>query len=129
MQNDTVHESTVHESTVHESITHKSITHKSATNDSFYRARLLSAWDAEYKTIRHNILKYSKLRIYALADLISFSETLDHCMRQLHFTDDECAVLLQHSGDIIGAVARRMGSTYDVVLGAVDKLLGRETEE
>lgn len=114
MQNDTVHES---------------ITHKSATNDSFYRARLLSAWDAEYKTIRHNILKYSKLRIYALADLISFTERLDHCMRQLQFTDEECAVLLQHSGDIVGAVAKCMGSSYDLVLGAVDKLLGRETEE
>ena len=120
MQNDTVaRENTVHENTVHES----------TTNDSFYRARLLSAWDAEYKTIRHNILKYKKERIYALADLISFTETLDHCMRQLHFTDEECAVLLQHNGDIIGAVARCMGSTYDVVLGAVDKLLGRETEE
>ena len=90
--------------------------------------RLLSAWDAEYKTIHHNILKYSKLRIYALADLISFVESLDHCMRQEHFTDEACAVLLQHSGDIIGAVAKCMGSRYNVVLGAVDKLLGRETE-
>lgn len=102
---------------------------KSTTNDSFYRARLLSAWDAEYKTIHHNILKYSKLRIYALADLISFTERLDHCIRQEHFTDEECAVLLQHSGDIIGAVAKCMGSTYNVVLRAVDNLLGRETEE
>lgn len=102
---------------------------KSTANDSFYRARLLSAWDAEYKTIHHNILKYSKLRIYALADLISFTERLDHCIRQEHFTDEECAVLLQHSGDIIGAVAKCMGSTYNLVQCAIDKLLGRETEE
>lgn len=96
--------------------------------DSFYRARLLSAWDAEYKTIRHNILNFKKERIYALAGLIDFVETLDHCMRQVHFTDEDCAVLLQHSGDIIGAVAHCMGSTYDVVLDAIDKLLGREME-
>ena len=108
MQNDSVHERT--------------------TNDSFYRARLLSAWDAEYQTIHHNILKYSKLRIYALADLISFTETLDRCMRQLHFTDEECATLLQHSGDIVGAVANCMGSTYNVVQGAIDKLLDRELD-
>lgn len=120
MLNDTVAlEGAVRENTVH----------KSATNDSFYRARLLSAWDAEYQTIHHNILKYSKLRIYALADLISFTEMLDHCIRQEHFTDEECAVLLQHSGDIIGAVAKCMGSTYNVVQCAIDKLLGRETEE
>lgn len=119
MLNDSVHESTTPENTVD----------KSTTNDSFYRARLLSAWDAEYKTIHHNILKYSKLRIYALADLISFTERLDHCIRQEHFTDEECAVLLQHSGDIIGAVTRCVGSRYDVVLDAVDKLLGRETEK
>lgn len=87
--------------------------------------RLLSAWDAEYKTIHHNILKYKKERIYALADLISFTERLDHCMRQAHFTDKECAVLLQHSGDIIGAVARCMRSTNNVVLDAVDKLLDK----
>lgn len=99
-------------------------------NDTVTREKLLSAWDAEYKTIRHNILKYKKERIYALADLISFTETLDHCMRQLHFTDEECAVLLQHSGDIIGAVAPHcMVSTYDVVLDAVNKLLGKDTEE
>lgn len=98
--------------------------------DSFYRARLLSAWDAEYQTIRHNILKFQKERIYALAGLIEFVETLDICMRQVHFTDEACAVLLQHSGDIIGAVAPHcMVSTYDVVLNAVNKLLGRETEE
>lgn len=96
--------------------------------DSFYRARLLSAWDAEYQTIRHNILKYSKLRIYALADLICFTEKLDHCMHQVHFTDEDCAVLLQHSGNIIGAVAHCMGSTYDVVLDAINKLLGKDTE-
>lgn len=96
--------------------------------DSFYRARLLSAWDAEYQTIRHNILKFKKERIYALADLISFTERLDHCMRQEHFTDEECAVLLQHSGDIIGAVTRCVGSRYDVVLDAVNKLLGNDTE-
>lgn len=105
------------------------VAQENTTNNSFYRARLLSAWDAEYKTIHHNILKYSKLRIYALADLISFTERLDHCIRQVHFTDEACAVLLQHSGDIIGAVAKCMGSTYNVVQGALDKLLGRETEE
>lgn len=105
------------------------VAQENTTNDSFYRARLLSAWDAEYQTIRHNILKFKKERIYALAGLIDFVETLDHCMRQVHFTDEACAVLLQHSGDIIGAVAKCMGSTYDVVLNAVNKLLGRETEE
>lgn len=97
--------------------------------DSFYRARLLSAWDAEYKTIRHNILKFKKERIYALADLIDFVERLDHCMRHVHFTDENCAVLLQRSGDIIDAVAPHcMVSTYDVVLNAINKLLSIEME-
>lgn len=105
------------------------VAQENTTNNSFYRARLLSAWDAEYKTIHHNILKFQKERIYALAGLIEFVETLDICMRQVHFTDEACAVLLQHSGDIIGAVAKCMGSTYNVVQGALDKLLGRETEE
>ena len=97
--------------------------------DSSYRSRLLSAWDAEYQMMRHNILKYKKERIYAFAELICFVETLNDCMHQQHFTDEECAVLLQHSGYIADAVANCMGSTYKLVLDALDEVIGEDMEE
>lgn len=97
--------------------------------DSFYRARLLSAWDAEYQTVRCNILTLDKKGIYDVAEVIWFIETLDHYIRHLHFTDEECVVLLQHSEHVMETVANCMESTEDMVLGALDKLLGREKEE
>nr|DAR08766.1 MAG TPA: Protein of unknown function (DUF3848) [Caudoviricetes sp.] len=102
-------------------------------NDDSVREKLLSAWDEEYQMMRHNILKYKRERIYALAELICFIETLNDCMQQQHFTDEECAVLLQHSGYIADAVANCMGSTYKLVLDALDEVLdevlGEDMEE
>lgn len=97
--------------------------------DNSVQGKLLSAWDAEYQTMRHNLLKYKKERIYAFADLISFVETLDHCMHQLHFTDEDCEILLQYSGNIIYTITLRMGSMYDVVLSAIDKLLDGDADD